>query len=150
MTAKKVWLPDRQTDRHRTKCSLCAAMLRRRHKNHHHYYLLTVWSDNENQFPWVRLSRRSYEHNNLKWTHKLTHVYCKKKRKRRLICRRNGHKVEEEIQTDLLNNLDIWTDVYNIFYTYNITISVKWIYRLPYRREWAYKMKGKHTNWLKE
>ena len=30
---KKVWLPDRRTDRCRTKWSLCAAMLRRRHKN---------------------------------------------------------------------------------------------------------------------
>ena len=33
MTTKKVWLPDRRTDRRQTKWSLCAAMLRRRHKN---------------------------------------------------------------------------------------------------------------------
>ena len=39
-TTKKVWLLDRQTDRRRTKWSLCAAMLRRRHNKQPHKHTL--------------------------------------------------------------------------------------------------------------
>ena len=46
VTTKKVWLPDRRTDRRRTKWSLCAAMLRRRHKK---WLLSNKWADTQYQ-----------------------------------------------------------------------------------------------------